>query len=45
MRKLLERRAYIQPKVGAVVAVCKDHPARDGDCEKVRAGNPAAAAV
>ena len=28
---------------GAVVAVCKDHPARDGDCEKIRAGIPAAA--
>jgi len=26
MRKLPERRAYIQPKVGALVAVCKDWP-------------------
>jgi len=26
-----------------MVAVCKDHPARDADCEKIRAGNSAAA--
>ena len=42
LRNLPERPAYIQPKVGAVVAVCKDHPARDGDCEKIRAGISAA---
>ena len=28
-------------ELGALVAVCKDHPARDGYCEKIRAEIPA----
>ena len=48
MRKLPERRVYSQPKVMRCgnlqrPAATVGHPARDGDCEKIRAGIPAAA--
>jgi hypothetical protein len=48
LRNLLERRDYFQPKVARCGRLQRSadsagHPARDGDCEKIRAGNPAAA--